>query len=134
MQSTTFKPRNDFSQNLLTSIPVKVSAWLRNLDMLKTQKGSLGPLSWRIRNNNGKSFIKIGDTHIQWQGPIGNIGFVQINQSWADDIAKNMDQFVALEKSIYDEIQKVEDALLEANKFEIEIPSRDRILQTLQTA
>lgn len=130
--TTSFNPRDDFSKTLLLSIPNKVTAWLRNLGMLKKQKGSYGPLSWRIRNSDSKSFIQIGDNRIEWLGAIGDVYFVNINQSWADDIAKNMDKFVALEKQIYDEIQKAEDEILEAQK--IELPNRDRILQTLQTS
>lgn len=136
--------RDNFSQTLLNSIPNKVSAWLRNLGMLKTQKGTLGPLSWRIRNNHGKSYIKINDYHITWQGPIGDVKFVEINAAWASNIALNMDQFVALEKQIYDEIQKVEDALFEDSKIQVPImseelrkslvPEHDRVLQTLPSA
>jgi len=138
MQNSSFSPRDDFSKALLKSIPTKVTAWLRNLGLLKTQKGCAGDLSWRIRNNNGKSFIQINGTRIEWIGPIGDIDFVYTNQGWADDISKNMDHFVALEKSIYDEIQKLDDAFYEAQKIPVNLQrgdaQNDGVLPTHQTA
>lgn len=141
--TTSFKPRDDFSKALLLSIPNKATAWLRNLQLLKRQNGSLGPLSWRIRNNDLKSFIQINDTRIEWLGSIGDVYYVTVNEAWVDDLAMNMDKFIALEKSIYNEIQKYEDKILEDQKIEVPIAlrahagkviSNDGILPTLQTA
>lgn len=136
MQNISFSPRDDFSKALLKSIPTKVTAWLSNLGMLKKQKGSSGKLSWRVRDNNGKSFIQIRDTRIEWVGPIGDIDFIYINQAWAEDISKNMDHFVILEKQIYDEIQKLDDAFYEAQKIPVNIQrgANDGVLPTHQTA
>jgi hypothetical protein len=136
-KSADFIPRDDFSKSILKSIPNKVTSWLLNLGMLKKQKGSAGNLTWRIRNNDGKSFLRIGDTLVEWLGGFGDVYYVSINQSWVGDIANNMDKFIALEKSIYDEIQKLEDAFYDDDQIEIPlqgVDNHDRVLPTLQTS
>lgn len=97
-----YSPKTNIGKFLLQSIPRKVCRLLEHIGKDK-REGSIGKLSWSF---NELFTIKIDDAIIYCTGDPLESDLVYTNMPWTNDIERNIDKFVALERQIYDEFEQ----------------------------
>lgn len=121
-----YYPKDDLSKQLLASIPRKVYLWLVHLSgekirnehgefeatgELSTKVGNFGRLSWDFAGEQQCIIIEEDETgteetvRIWWCEKAFNPTFVCGTEKWMEDISSNLDQFIQLERRIYDQIE-----------------------------
>ena len=114
-----YYPADELSKQALASIPKKVHAWITFLG--EGDITEIGPVSWKFEpepsadEQSQHYYITIAlndcDVTLYWTHGVNGITepqFIGGTEPWMLDIAKNLDKFVALEKSIYDVIDNFE--------------------------
>lgn len=95
-------PIDDFSKNLLCSIPKKIKY------MISSSGLNLNTISHNSLNadfskeDNGE--ISIGETVIRWEGDIESPSQISSNNAKFTDIKSNLDDFVIFETALYQQV------------------------------
>jgi hypothetical protein len=114
-----FYPKDDFSKGLLSSIVKKTSKWLENLN--QETSGEFGELGWNytpdggtivFANESKDRFIQIWwDVVVAFtQEDVGTISICGSDKRF-EDITNNLDFFTAVEQSIYNELEILQQAV-----------------------
>jgi hypothetical protein len=103
-----YKPKDELSTQLLVSIPRKVAVWLNRIGM-KSSNGKFMDLSWKISGQ--QSIIKINDIEIRCNGKIDKLRNPHGTEPWFENLSANLDQFVELERIIYNVLFALEQDL-----------------------
>lgn len=106
-----FYPKDDFSNEMLRTIPVKIAAWLKNCDIEAT-RGRCGDLYWNFEPLRGTILlgpspsVTSNDGHIQifWEMTDEKPVFSGSDPRF-QDLRENLDFFVAFETSVYKELE-----------------------------
>jgi|SRR5579859_408577 len=119
-----FYPKDDFSKQLLLSIPSKVSKWLELLNQDTT--GEYGELAWNytpeggtiiFANESNERFVQIW-----WDYQDGVVTICGSDERF-EDISSHLEFFTAVEFSIYDELESLHHAI---NDKTIYVPTHVR--------
>lgn len=107
----TFEVTDEFAKGLLKTIPKKVTAWLHRLEILidGEQTYTVDDGEFFISKKNGH--ITLGDTTLHWIGSPISPTAIFVNDKDLANLKINLESFIKLEKLIYNELQKIEDAL-----------------------
>lgn len=103
-----FTPRDSLSKELLKSIPKKHYMWLANIGYPLYGNGECDGLTWSY--DTDISWIKIHSSGIviSWTGAPDNPKWIAGSDSRFENIIDNIAFFVSVEKSIYDELEKLQ--------------------------
>lgn len=120
-----FEPKNDLSAELLRSIPRKVNAWLENLKQPIMGPGEIGPLKWNFTSEGGSIIYDDVDgmesfAQIMWVGPLDKIEHVYGSDERFEDLTQDLAFFTALEKNIYDELEKLQRQLTRLPSIDVQ--------------
>lgn len=106
--NTMLLPVDDFSKELLKSIPKKIK-FLTSFDGIDTSKEVENKNFFFSAFNNDGGILKFKkfNVELQWEGDDDNCSSVSINYVKFSDIKNNLDEFVQFEKSIYEDVEKL---------------------------
>jgi hypothetical protein len=116
-----FVPKDSISKQLLKSIPRKFVTWMENIDHDQINKGKFGDLEWRVDTDKSWVTVLSRDITVRWSGSHNNPSWIAGSDPAFENIVDNLDFFVSVEKSIYDELEKLQEHYISLNATEIPI-------------
>lgn len=119
-----FVPKDAVSKQLLKSIPRKFVAWLENMGHDQIDEGEFGDLVWRVDLDKSWITILSREITVSWSGSPESPSWIAGSDPAFENIVDNMDFFVSIEKSIYDELEKLQEQHDRLNATEFPIPNR----------
>ena len=106
-----YTAKDDFSENMLKSVPKKVVNWLALLQIDLVEPFQYGTL--HVEGDLDRGTIRTASTELQWFGNPNDPDAVHISDFALTDISKNLDAFIAFEKLIYDQLQLLQMEILD---------------------
>lgn len=104
----SFVAKDGVSRQLLKSVPRKFIAWLDNIGFPTYGNDSFGDIVWSLDLEKSWVKVKSSDITISWTGSASSPNWVAGSDPRFESIIDNMDFFVSVEKSIYDELEKLQ--------------------------
>lgn len=119
-----FVPKDSVSKQLLKSIPRKFVAWLENIGHDVIEEEEFGDLVWRLDLDKSWITILSREITVSWSGSPESPAWIAGSDPAFENIPDNMEFFVSVEKSIYDELEKMQEQYDHLNAKEFPIPNR----------